>query len=68
MIASYTLDEDNLDDKFIQSLKKLFHGKKIRIMVDDELSITDPQKLRLLESLGQAERGETLKVDLDKFL
>ena len=68
MIASYTLDAKSLDDKFIQSLKKLFEGKKIRIVVDDELAISDPQRLRLLESLQQAERGETIKVDIDKFL
>ena len=68
MVASYTFDPNNLDDKLIQSFKKLFEGKKIRIVVDDELSIVDPQKLRLLESLQQAENGETFKVDLNKFL
>ena len=37
------------------------------IIVDDELTITDTLKLRLLDSLNQAERGETFKVSFVNF-
>lgn len=65
MHTTYRLNANELDEKFIQSLKALFKDKDIEIMVSelDELAYllrTEANKERLLKAMANVEKGENL--------
>jgi len=65
MQTTYRLNANELDEKFIQSLKALFKDKDIEIMVSevDETAYllrSQANKERLLKAIENVERGENL--------
>jgi len=65
MHTTYRLNANELDEKFIQSLKALFKDKDIEIMVSevDEtgyLLRSEANKERLLRAIENVEKGENL--------
>ena len=65
MNATYRLNADELDAKFLAGLKKLFHTKEIEIVVSevDEtgyLLASDANRDRLLAAVANAEAGRHL--------
>jgi len=65
MQTTYRLNANELDEKFIQSLKALFKDKDLEIMVSevDETAYllrSQANKERLLKAIENVERGENL--------
>lgn len=65
MNTIYRLNANELDEKFLQSLRTLFKDKDIEIMVTeiDETAYllrSEPNKKRLLKAVENAEKGENL--------
>ncbi|MHC1726716.1 MAG: hypothetical protein AB9866_12015 [Syntrophobacteraceae bacterium] len=65
MNTIYRLNVNELDEKFIQSLKALFRDKDIEIIVSevDETAYLlrpDANKERLLKAIENVEKGENL--------
>lgn len=65
MRTIYRLKANELDEKFIQSLKALFKDKDIEIMVSevDETAYlfqSEANKERLLKAIENVEKGENL--------
>jgi len=75
MYTLYRLNADELDEGFLQSLKALFKGQTIEIAVsgaddasEDETTylLRDPtNRMRLLQALENARRGDVVSVDLN---
>ncbi|MCU0836490.1 MAG: hypothetical protein MUC77_18965 [Chromatiaceae bacterium] len=75
MYTLYRLNADELDEGFLQSLKALFKGQIIEIAVsgaddasEDETTylLRDPtNRMRLLQALENARRGDLVSVDLN---
>jgi antitoxin YefM len=65
MNTIYRLKANELDDKFIKSLKALFKDKEIEIIISevDETSYlfhSEANKERLLKAIKNVEKGESL--------
>lgn len=65
MQSSYRLNAKDLDQQFIESLKTLFQGKEIEIIVyevdeTDYLSRSEPNRSRLLQAIENVENGKNL--------
>lgn len=65
MHTTYHLNANELDEKFIESLKALFRDKDIEIVVSevDETAYllrTEANKERLLKAVANVEKGENL--------
>ncbi len=73
MQSSYRLNAKDLDQQFIESLKTLFQGKEIEIIVyevdeTDYLSRSEPNRSRLLQAIENVENGTNLvEVNLETF-
>ena len=65
MNTTYRMNANELDEKFIQSLKALFKDKDIEIMVSEVdgtayLLRSEANKERLLKAIENVEKGENL--------
>ncbi len=65
MYTTYRLNVNELDEKFIQSLKTLFKDKEIEILVSevDETAYllrSEANRERLLRAIENIEKGENL--------
>lgn len=64
MVSSFTLKTDELDNNFLATIKKLFAGKEIEIIIQDSQTDTDyllknpANKSHLLASISSLERNE----------
>lgn len=74
MIATYLLNENELDESFYQQLKQQFRNKKISITVAEAIDETDyllsnaANAKRLLESIDNSKKEDGLiKIDLEKL-
>lgn len=73
MQSSYRLNARDLDQQFIESLKTLFQGKEIEIIVyevdeTDYLSRSETNQSRLLQAIENVENGTNLvEVNLEAF-
>ena len=73
MYTVYHLNANELDDKFLESLKTLFAGKSVEIVISevdetDYLLRTDANRQRLLHAIENVNRGEDLiEVSMDSL-
>jgi hypothetical protein len=74
MIATYLLDENELDESFYQQLKQQFRNKRISITISEAIDETDyllanaANAKRLLESIDNSKKeGGLVKIDLEKL-
>jgi len=74
MIATYLLDEKELDESFYQQLKQQFRNKRISITVAEAIDETDyllanaANAKQLLESINNSKKeGGLVKIDLEKL-
>ncbi|MBW4652534.1 MAG: hypothetical protein KME20_05755 [Kaiparowitsia implicata GSE-PSE-MK54-09C] len=73
MQSSYRLNARDLDQQFIESLKTLFQGKEIEIIVyevdeTDYISRSETNQSRLLQAIENVENGTNLvEVNLEAF-
>ena len=64
MVSSFTLKTDELDNNFLATIKKLFAGKEIEIIIQDSQTDTDyllknpANKSHLLASISSLEQNE----------
>ena len=75
MVSSFTLKTDELDNNFLATIKKLFAGKEIEIIIQDSQTDTDyllknpANKSHLLASISSLERNEkTHSMSLEEIL
>ena len=72
MYSEFRLNANQLDIKFLNSLKALFKDKTISIIVEEEMDETEyllaseANRDMLLKSLEQAEKSELIKVNIGK--
>ena len=72
MYSEFRLNANQLDIKFLNSLKALFKDKTISIIVEEEMDETEyllaseANRDMLLKSLEQAEKCELIKVNIGK--
>jgi len=73
MHTVYHLNANELDDKFLESLKTLFAGKSVEIVISevdetDYLLRSDANRRRLLHAIENVNRGEQLiEVSMDSL-
>lgn len=73
MYTSFIVKANELDEKFLKSIKTLFKSKTISITIEDEpdtteyLLSTEANRKHLKESLAEAKKGKLVKVNLDKL-
>ena len=73
MHTVYHVNANELDDKFLESLKTLFAGKSVEIVISevdetDYLLRTDANRQRLLHAIENVNQGEQLvEVPLDRL-
>ncbi len=74
MHTSFHIKANELDEKFIKSIKALFKSKRISITVEEELDETDyllsteANSKHLEDAIKNVKKGKTTKVDIDKYL
>ena len=74
MYTSFHIKASELDENFIKALKMIFKSKRISIFVEEEQDETEyllssPANRRMLEkSIKNAEKGNLIEVDIDKYL
>lgn len=68
MVSSFTLRTDELNVSFIETIKKLFAGREIEIIVQDVQTDTDyllkspKNRKHLLQSISSLENGQKLHI------
>ena len=73
MYTSFIVKANELDEKFLKSIKTLFKSKTISITIEDEpdtteyLLSTEANRKHLKESLAEAKKGKLVKVNLDNL-
>ncbi len=73
MYTSFIVKANELDEKFLKSIKTLFKSKTISITIEDEpdtteyLLSTEANRKHLKESLAEAKKGKLVKVSIDKL-
>ncbi len=73
MYTSFHIKANELDEKFLKSIKTLFKSKEIFITIEDEpdtteyLLSTEANRKHLKKSLTEAKKGKLVKVNLDKL-
>lgn len=73
METVFHLNARELDEKFLEGLKKLFEDKNIIISVEEIVDTTDyllsdpERKERLFKSTEEAKNGELIAVNLDDY-
>ena len=73
MYTSFIVKANELDEKFLKSIKTLFKSKTISIPIEDEpdtteyLLSTEANRKHLKESLAEAKKGKLVKVSIDKL-
>ena len=73
MQTSFHIKANELDEKFLKSIKTLFKSKEIYITIEDEqdtteyLLSTEANRKHLKKSLAEAKKGKVVKVNIDKL-
>ena len=72
MYTEFHLNADELDNNFINKIKKLFGSKSISIIIEEEpdeteyLLKSEVNRKALFESIQQVEDGKLIKVKIGK--
>ena len=70
MFAEYHISSNELDNRFIESVKSLYPNKNLSIIVEEDLDETEyllkspANKDFLINSIKQAEEGNVIKINL----
>lgn len=71
MFTEYHISSNELDNRFIESVKSLYPGKKLSIIVEEEKDETayllesEANKSMLLAGLEDVKKGNLIKVKLE---
>lgn len=74
MNAEFHLNADDLNISFLKSIKALFKGRKISVVIEPELDETEyllaskANKQMLLDSIQEIENGKVVTTTLDDLL
>ena len=70
MFTEYHISSNELDSRFIESVKSLYPNKNLSIIIEEELDETEyllkhpANKAFLISSIKQAEDGNVIKINL----
>lgn len=73
MDVTYRLKANDLTEDFIRSIKAIFNNKEIAITIEEKMDETEyllsseANRKMLMESIGQAKKGEIVTVDIGKY-
>lgn len=74
MYTTFHINADELDEKFLKIVKKIFNRKAVAITVEEEMDETEyllasPANRKMLErALRSADTGNLVEVNIDKHL
>ncbi len=74
MITSFHLKAEELDEKFLKTVRVLFKKKNISITIEEEMDetahllSTEANRRHLEAAIKNVKQGKITKVDIDKYL
>jgi antitoxin YefM len=74
MITSFHLKAEELDEKFLKTVRALFKKKNISITIEEEMDetahllSTEANRRHLEAAIKNVKQGKITKVDIDKYL
>ncbi len=74
MYTSFQVKASELDETFIEGIKAIYKSKNITIIIEEDqdtteyLLSTEANRKHLSKAIKNTKKGNTTKVDIDKYL